>query len=127
MSLDNQIFGKPVDQDHCISMLLELSGRSHQVFTCVAIADLLNASSEDANISFEIVESEVHFRQLNGDECLRYWKTGEPIDKAGGYAIQGLGATFIEKIVGSYSNVVGLPIFETCRLLENKKISFWLK
>ena len=127
VSLDNQIFGKPVDQDHCISMLLELSGRSHQVFTCVAIADLRNASSEDANISFEIVESEVHFRQLNGDECLRYWKTGEPIDKAGGYAIQGLGSTFIEKIVGSYSNVVGLPIFETCRLLENKKISFWLK
>ena len=64
-----------------------------------AIADLLNASSEDANISFEIVESEVHFRQLNGDECLRYWKTGEPIDKAGGYAIQGLGATFIEKLL----------------------------
>ena len=58
--------------------------------------------------------------------CSRYWDTKEPIDKAGGYAIQGYGSAFVEKIIGSYSNIVGLPIFETCRLFEKEKISYWL-
>ena len=108
-------------------MLLELSGRFHKVYSCVVIGELVNNNSEEVNLNYEIVESEVLFRQLNAKECQKYWNTGEPSDKAGGYAIQGYGATFIEKIIGSYSNIVGLPIFETCRILESKKISFWLK
>ena len=127
VSLDNQIFGKPLDKDHCISMLLELSGRSHKVYSCIVIGELVNHASEEVNLNYEIVESEVLIRQLNAEECLKYWNTGEPHDKAGGYAIQGHGATFVERITGSYSNIVGLPIFETCRILESKKISFWLK
>ena len=127
VSLDNQIFGKPLDKDHCISMLLELSGRSHKVYSCIVIGELVNHASEEVNLNYEIVESEVLIRQLNAEECLKYWNTGEPQDKAGGYAIQGHGATFVERITGSYSNIVGLPIFETCRILESKKISFWLK
>ena len=127
VSLDDQIFGKHRDEDHCISMLLELSGRFHKVYSCGVIGELVNNNSEEVNLNYEIVESEVLFRQLNAKECQKYWNTGEPSDKAGGYAIQGYGATFIEKIIGSYSNIVGLPIFETCRILESKKISFWLK
>ena len=91
------------------------------------IGELVNHASEEVNLNYEIVESEVLIRQLNAEECLKYWNTGEPQDKAGGYAIQGHGATFVERITGSYSNIVGLPIFETCRILESKKISFWLK
>ena len=127
VSLDNQIFGKPRDKDHCISMLLELSGRSHKVYSCIVIGELVNNNSEEVNLNYEIVESEVLFRQLTAEECQKYWDTGEPNDKAGGYAIQGYGAAFVERIIGSYSNIVGLPIFETCRILESKKISFWLK
>ena len=59
-------------------------------------------------------------------ECSKYWDTGEPKDKAGSYGIQGFGATFVEKIIGSHSNVVGLPIFETCKILEDSKINYWL-
>ena len=126
VAIDNQIFGKPVNKDHCISMLMELSGRSHKVFTCVALANVESKDYEKVNLNFEVVESEVFFRQLNANECSRYWDTKEPLDKAGGYAIQGYGSAFVEKIIGSYSNIVGLPIFETCRLFEKEKINYWL-
>ena len=126
VAIDNQIFGKPVNKDHCISMLMELSGRSHKVFTCVALANVESKDYEKVNLNFEVVESEVFFRQLSANECSRYWDTKEPVDKAGGYAIQGYGSAFVEKIIGSYSNIVGLPIFETCRLFEKEKINYWL-
>ena len=65
-------------------------------------------------------------KTITAYECSKYWDTGEPKDKAGSYGIQGFGATFVEKIIGSHSNVVGLPIFETCKILEDSKINYWL-
>ena len=73
-----------------------------------------------------IVETTVFMKTITAYECSKYWDTGEPKDKAGSYGIQGFGATFVEKIIGSHSNVVGLPIFETCKILEDSKINYWL-
>jgi septum formation protein len=113
-----QVFGKPTDEAQAIYMLGELSGRSHEVLTAVALAtadgvtDRLNSSS-------------VRFRKISPEECVAYWKTGEPRDKAGGYAVQGLGAVFIESLSGSYSGVMGLPLFETGELLKAAGIAYW--
>lgn len=109
--VDGEILGKPIDREHFRTMLHGLSGCSHRVFTAVAMV----ASHEQVLVS----ETEVHFRRLSDLEIDAYWQTGEPCDKAGGYAIQGLATMFIEKINGSYSGVMGLPLFETVRLLEN--------
>ncbi|AUB80469.1 Maf family protein [Candidatus Thiodictyon syntrophicum] len=105
-----RILGKPTDLDDSLAMLGLLSGRCHRVLTAVA---LIAADGERTDLS----ESRVTFRTLTQDECLRYWATGEPRDKAGGYGIQGLGALFIAGLTGSYSGVMGLPLFETARLL----------
>lgn len=109
---DSKIFGKPLDQGQAIDMLTTLSGRSHWVFTAVAVGN-----SESCLVSMS--KTEVTFRQLSIAECLSYWETGEPCDKAGSYAIQGCGAVFVKSIKGSYSGVVGLPIEETALLLRN--------
>jgi septum formation protein len=107
--LDDQILGKPCDENDCVRMLTLLSGRTHQVFTAVA----LRASTCQSRVNV----SEVTFRELADEEIRRYWRSGEPADKAGGYAVQGRAALFIERIAGSYSGIMGLPLFETGELL----------
>jgi len=108
--LDKQIFGKPIDQGHATSMLMALAGRSHCVTTAVA----LRCGQQVETI---VSTTTVKFREIQPDEAAAYWHSGEPVDKAGGYAIQGLGGMFVTSIEGSYSGVVGLPVFETVKLL----------
>ena len=114
------------NKDEAISMLLELSGQSHEVISCVSLGILDDSESDTVNFNMNIVETKVFMKTLTAYECSKYWDTREPLDKAGSYGIQGIGATFIEKIVGSHSNVVGLPIFETCKILDDLKINYWL-
>ena len=109
--LDGVIFGKPNDRAGCLRMLSTLSGRTHQVLTAVALAS-------SSGTALRLSTSEVRFRALTSEECSAYWDTGEPRDKAGAYAIQGKAAVFIESLAGSYSGVMGLPLFETAELLR---------
>jgi septum formation protein len=108
--LDGLILGKPTDAADAARMLRALSGRRHEVLTAIA---LLDAAREELAVS----RTGVSFRSLRPAEIAGYWRTGEPAGKAGGYAIQGLGAVFVDEIHGSYSGVVGLPLFETAQLL----------
>jgi septum formation protein len=109
--LDDAVLGKPADRDDALAMLARLSGRSHAVLTAVALA------TADA-IACRLSVSHVTFRALSRHEIEAYWTTGEPADKAGGYAIQGRAALFVTRLEGSYSGVVGLPLFETAELLR---------
>lgn len=113
--VDGRIMGKPSDQADCVAMLGALSGRSHQVMTGVSVAS-------GARVDTFVVETIVTFRRLMNREYKDYWATGEPRDKAGGYGIQGIGAIFVKKIEGSYSNVVGLPLMEVARALKRHGI-----
>ena len=113
--LDGEVFGKPADRADALRMLAMLSGRRHQVMTGVAV---LAASTAESVLSV----TEVTFRKIAPDEALDYWQSGEPRGKAGAYAIQGLGGTFVESIAGSYTGVVGLPVFETAELLRSAGI-----
>ena len=108
------IMGKPRDRQQAIAMLQALSGSTHEVLTAVAL--VAECSLVRLNIS------RVTFRTLSLSECEAYWETGEPADKAGAYAIQGLGAVFIARLEGSYSGVMGLPLFETAELLQESGI-----
>lgn len=110
VAFDGVIMGKPSGADQARSMLQRLSGNTHEVHTAVA---LLHAGGTDTRVS----TSEVSFRTLTPAQIDWYWHTGEPADKAGGYAVQGLGAVFIRHIAGSYSGIMGLPLFETWELL----------
>ena len=104
------VMGKPASRRQAIEMLLALSGSTHQVITAVALVG-----------GHEVVRSQcsrVTFRTLTRQECEAYWETGEPRDKAGAYAIQGLAAMFITRLEGSYSGVMGLPLYETTELLK---------
>ena len=112
---DDRRFGKPATESEALEMLAALSGRSHRVLTAIALR--AGATTQTA-----LSETEVRFRDVSQDEARRYWQSGEPRDKAGGYAIQGLGGAFVESIAGSYSGVVGLPVFETAKLLEDAGI-----
>ncbi len=105
-----QVFGKPVDSMMARSMLKQLSGQGHQVMTAVALV-----TAHQAEI--QLNRSTVYFRTLTDMEIDAYIATGEPFDKAGSYAIQGLASIFIERIEGSYSGIMGLPIYETANLL----------
>ncbi|BAO43135.1 Maf family protein [Thiolapillus brandeum] len=107
---NDRILGKPRHEEHAVEMLLDLSGRSHEVLSGVALF-----SPQDEH--YRLSRSQVSFRTISEAEARRYWATGEPADKAGGYAIQGRGALFIEHMAGSYSGVMGLPLFETGELL----------
>ncbi|HWZ61987.1 MAG TPA: Maf family protein [Steroidobacteraceae bacterium] len=109
--VDGLICAKPRDRADAIAMLQRLSGRTHQVLTAVALASL-------SGIASRLSASEVRLRSVTPAECAAYWETGEPHDKAGGYAIQGRGALFIEHLSGSYSGVMGLPLYETGQLLS---------
>ncbi|PJI48923.1 MAG: septum formation inhibitor Maf [Pseudomonas sp.] len=115
---DGRILGKPVDRDDALSMLQALSGREHEVLTAVAVADRDRCEAR-------VVSSRVTFRDISAEEAERYWETGEPQDKAGGYAIQGLAAIFVSRVEGSYSAVVGLPLCETAALLADFSIPSW--
>lgn len=108
--LDEQMLGKPADRTEGLSMLERLSGRTHAVLSAVAVA-------AGAALYTALSRTEVRFRTLTLAERQAYWDSGEPRDKAGAYAIQGLGALFIEELRGSYSGVMGLPLFETASLL----------
>lgn len=116
--LDGRILGKPENRDHALAMLADLSGREHQGLTAIAVSDGQRCLSL-------CVSSNVRFRPITRDEAERYWASGEPADKAGGYAIQGLGAVFVTGLVGSYSSVVGLPLAETADLLAQFGIACW--
>jgi nucleoside triphosphate pyrophosphatase len=113
--LDGRILGKPADMKDAISMLLELSGRTHEVLTAVALRTA-------AGTQLKVSRSMVTFRAIDPREARDYWETGEPRDKAGAYAIQGYAAVFIADLKGSYSGVMGLPLFETAELLQKSGI-----
>lgn len=111
VTLDGHILGKPADKADAVRMLTQLSGASHQVLTAVAIG-------VDHDIKQTLTTSFVTFDRLTDEEIKRYVETGEPMDKAGAYAVQGIAAKFISKLSGSYSGVVGLPLYETAGLLR---------
>jgi septum formation protein len=118
--LDDVIYGKPRDREDGLAMLGRLSGRTHAVLTAVALADA-------RGVAVQLSVSTVRFRDLSSQECAEYWETGEPNDKAGGYAVQGAAAVFIESLSGSYSGVMGLPLFETAGLLRAAGVPYWEK
>lgn len=113
-----EILEKPRDQIHAATMLRALSGQTHQVMTAVAIAD-------ETRHEVLLSTTEVSFRPLSDAEIAAYWRTGEPQDKAGGYAIQGLGAVFVRELRGSYTGVVGLPLEATMDLLQSFGVPWW--
>lgn len=116
--LDGRIFGKPVDASQARDMLKELSGRTHEVISGVCLLHRERSIS-----SVQSVLTWVRFRELHAREIDAYVNTGEPLDKAGAYGIQGIGACLVKAIIGSYTNVVGLPLWETLSwLLDNRVI-----
>lgn len=110
VELDGQTLGKPADKTRALAMLAALSGREHRVHTAVAIVG-------GGRYARRLSSTRVVFRDLSARECDAYWASGEPFGKAGAYAIQGKAAAFVREIHGSYSGVVGLPLFETAELL----------
>lgn len=112
--LSQQIFGKPKNCDEAAAMLRQLSGRTHQVLSAVSLRGLQHGLA--------LSVTEVTFRPLTTAEIVAYCQSGEPLDKAGSYAIQGLGSIFVASIRGSYSGVMGLPLFETAELLSRQGI-----
>ncbi len=113
--LDGTMFGKPRGRADALAMLAALSGRRHRVLTGVAV-------KSPQGITSVLSMSEVEFREIDPDEAQAYWQSGEPADKAGAYAVQGLGGVFVASIAGSYSGIVGLPVFETTALLKRAGI-----
>ncbi|MEI6066464.1 MAG: Maf family protein [Methylococcaceae bacterium] len=115
--LGSVIMGKPKDKADAMAMLTQLSGKTHQVYSAIS----LRGREHGQAVSI----TEVTFRCLTEQEILDYWDSGEPVDKAGSYAIQGRGGVFIESIKGSFSGVVGLPLFETAELLSKQGIELF--
>jgi septum formation protein len=111
--LDDAILRKPSHRNEGLAMLARLSGRCHHVYTAMA---MIVPPGDKQQLRINL--SRVHFRPLTTSDMEAYWATGEPLGKAGGYAIQGLAAAFIERIEGSYSGVMGLPLYETAELLS---------
>lgn len=114
VSVDGRILGKPIDEKDAFDMLKRLSGREHTVYTGVTLA-------KGEEISTFSVATKVYFYELSDEEILEYIKSGEPMDKAGAYGIQGKGSVFIEKIDGDYFNVVGLPVSRLKKELDKMK------
>lgn len=113
--LDGRLLGKPADEREGIGFLEALSGNWHEVMSAVSVCD-------GETVETRVSVTRVWFRDLSRAEMERYWQTGEPGGKAGGYAIQGIGAVFVERIEGSYSGVVGLPLAETAELLSSHDV-----
>lgn len=109
--IDGKLLAKPADAKDALHLLRQLSGRSHTIHSAFALYN-------GASLYVENVTSSVTFRDVSDDEIRRYWQTGEPHDKAGAYAIQGLGAQFVAHLDGSYSAVMGLPLFELCQAFK---------
>ena len=109
--LDGEIIGKPVDDADATAILQHLSGQTHRVLTGVAV-------SHEGRTEYVVSVSEVRFRKIDDEEIRHYVHSGEPMDKAGAYGIQGHAAIFIEEIRGSYSGIMGLPLFDTAALLD---------
>ncbi|MGQ5521775.1 Maf family protein [Chitinimonas sp. PSY-7] len=118
VAFGNVILGKPLDADDAQAMLGQLSGSSHEVLTGVAI-------SNGERTEYALSRSTVRFRTLSASEIAAYVASGEPMDKAGSYGAQGLGAVLINEIQGSFSGVVGLPLTETVTLLQRFDYPFW--
>ena len=118
VALDGRIYGKPSGEQECVTMLMALGGRRHEVMTAIALAD-------GTSLRTALNVSRVTFRALDEQECRRYWATGEPAGKAGAYAVQGLAAVFIARLEGSFSCVMGLPLFETAALLDAAGVRRW--
>ena len=116
--VDGHIIEKPRDEADCIRMLGLLSGRAHQVFTGLCVAGT-------APPALTVATSEVTFRRITRSEMHAYWASGEPRGKAGAYAIQGFGAVFVAHIAGSYTGVMGLPLFETAAALRRHDVRVW--
>lgn len=115
---DGEILGKPASREQAAVMLRSLSGRCHEVLTGVAVTG-------PVGVLAACVTTRVFMREIQEGELAAYWASGEPADKAGGYAIQGLAAVFVEHIEGSHSAVVGLPLFETAALLARQGVPLW--
>ena len=111
VSIDGRILGKPRDRDDALAMLHRLSGRTHEV--CSAVVLIGGGRIESA-----VTVTRVSFGTIGAAQAAAYWESGEPADKAGAYAIQGHAARWVKSIEGSYSGVVGLPLYETCELLR---------
>ena len=116
--VEGSVYGKPADRADGLAMLAALSGRTHDVLTAVALAT-------ERDLTLRVNSSSVRFRDIGRAEIEAYWETGEPRDKAGGYAIQGYGAVFVAALSGSYSGVMGLPLLETAELLRAAGIRCW--
>jgi septum formation protein len=115
--LDGLIMGKPKDRDDAFAMLRQLSGKMHRVYSAIS----LRGKEHGQAVSI----TEVTFRPLTEREIEAYWQSGEPVGKAGSYAIQGMGGVFVASINGSFSGVVGLPLFETSELLSRQGIGLF--
>lgn len=115
VTIDGTILGKPRDKMHATDMLKTLSGRSHQVLTAIGVGI-------GDNIQVKLSTSTVRFREITEREIRRYLENNNILDKAGAYAIQGMAAAFIAEISGSYSGIMGLPLYETIQLLEETGI-----
>jgi septum formation protein len=118
--LGETVYGKPHDREHALSMLAALGGHDHRVLTAVSLAT-------SAGVKSALSESTVHLRTMSEQERSAYWETGEPLDKAGAYAIQGFGAVFVQSLQGSFSGVMGLPLYETAELLRGAGVPCWLQ
>lgn len=115
LSFAGKIIGKPESKQHAFEIWTQLSGQWHDVFSGICVATATQSLSQ-------VVQTQVELQQLSHTEMEKYWATGEPIGKAGAYAIQGIAAQYIPQIRGSYSNVVGLPLYEIAQLLESVKV-----
>jgi len=115
VTLDDVLFGKAASEEEALFMLSRLSGREHTVFTGIAL------STMEGEIS-TLAQCSVRFRTIDEAEAMAYWRSGEPAGKAGAYAIQGIGGIFVAGVSGSYSSVVGLPVYETVSLLRQAGI-----
>jgi septum formation protein len=112
--LGDVIMGKPKDEADALAMLQQLSGKTHQVYSAISLRGVQHHEA--------VSITEVTFKALTEQEIRAYWHSGEPLDKAGAYAIQGKGSLFVSEIRGSFSGVVGLPLFETAQLLRQQGI-----
>jgi len=112
--LGSRIIGKPADCEDALAILKQLSGKTHRVYSAVSLR------GKQHNLA--VSQTEVTFKYLTEQQIIAYWLSGEPVDKAGSYAIQGIGGVFVESINGSFSGVVGLPLFETAELLSKEGI-----
>lgn len=113
----SRVLAKPKDQQDFRQMMTELSDSEHQVLTAICL-------TQGKQQLWDMVATKVQFKPLSNEEIDWYWRTGEPMDKAGGYAIQGLAGQFVQHIKGSYSAVVGLPLYQTCELLSRMGIAY---